>query len=283
MDTSQLKHGITALIVIRNEESLIERCLSSLSNVVDEIILIHDGECEDNSLEIAKKYNCKITVAPFIGMPEFHMMNGVYQTTYEWILRIDADEYLSEELQNCIRELITSDTYSGYSVEWPIWDGEKYLTKNWPTKPILFRMRDMYFLEEPQSNFELKAGELKVLDDIRLEHRPQYNNYSWKTILTKQKRWAIIHADSTKRKFEEKRVYNFDYPNTFWYNVRNPRFFLRHTLRRVLPEILLLEGATFFVLPVLRGHIFKGKGYRYYYKVQIAYKVMLYLRMRKLI
>lgn len=47
------EHSISACLVVRNEEAVIERCLESLAGVVDEIVLVHDGECEDRTLEIA--------------------------------------------------------------------------------------------------------------------------------------------------------------------------------------------------------------------------------------
>ena len=51
---SELGPGsISACIVARNEEALIDRCLDSLDGVVDEVVLVHSGPCEDRTIEIA--------------------------------------------------------------------------------------------------------------------------------------------------------------------------------------------------------------------------------------
>ena len=44
--------SVSACLVVRNEGKMIDRCLRSLAAVADEIVLVHDGECEDDTLEI---------------------------------------------------------------------------------------------------------------------------------------------------------------------------------------------------------------------------------------
>jgi len=55
--------NITAIIIIYNEEIKIEDCLKTIHDF-DQIIVIHDGECSDRSLEIASKYTDDIYVLP---------------------------------------------------------------------------------------------------------------------------------------------------------------------------------------------------------------------------
>lgn len=61
---------ISACLVVRNEEKVIERCLNSLKGAVDEILIVHDGECGDNTLKIAKKFNADIFIRPMAGVME---------------------------------------------------------------------------------------------------------------------------------------------------------------------------------------------------------------------
>jgi Glycosyltransferases involved in cell wall biogenesis len=65
-----MRNKISACIVVYNEEKVIKRCLDSIKNVVDEIILVHDGPCKDRTLEIAKRYTNKIFIRPHVGMME---------------------------------------------------------------------------------------------------------------------------------------------------------------------------------------------------------------------
>ena len=63
---------ISACLVIHNEEKLLKRCLESIKDVVDEIILVHDGECTDKSLNIANNFHSRIFIRDFIGEAEWH-------------------------------------------------------------------------------------------------------------------------------------------------------------------------------------------------------------------
>lgn len=173
-------------MVIYNEEKLIERCLSSIVDFCEEIIIIHDGECSDKTLDIARKYTKRIYIKEHIGEAEPHRPVAYEHATCKWILKIDADEYLTEVSKKIIRaELCAATPADGYALIWPIWNGEKYLTSKWPFKPCLFRKDKMHFIAFMHSE-ETVDGEMKRLD-ARLEHQPQYNNLSFKTLWTKQK------------------------------------------------------------------------------------------------
>ncbi len=91
---------VSATIITRNEARNIERCLNSLIGVADEIIVV-DSMSEDATVDICRRYGCKVTRRPFTGYGSQRqyaagLANGRY------VLSIDADEVLSEELRNNI-------------------------------------------------------------------------------------------------------------------------------------------------------------------------------------
>lgn len=203
---------ITACLVVRNEEKVIEKCLQSIEGVVDEIIVVHDGECLDKTLDICKKYSAKIFVRPFVGAMEAHISFAYKQAGGEWILRIDGDEYLSNDLRKELRELVQSLTIDAYEFLWPIWDGEKSATKNWPYKICLFRKEKISFIGVVHFVTEV-VGKTKRLDLI-LGHQPARNNYTWKIF---RKRWLELARIQAETYFHEiKSIDSYNYNEDEW-------------------------------------------------------------------
>lgn len=91
---------ISACVISFNEEKKIEDCLKSLQPVVDEIIVV-DSLSTDKTVEIISKYTDKIFQQKFLGHIEQKNL-AVSKASHDWILSLDCDERLSEELQKAI-------------------------------------------------------------------------------------------------------------------------------------------------------------------------------------
>ena len=91
---------ISACIISYNEEKKIEDCLKSLLPVADEIIIV-DSLSSDNTLKIAEKYTDKIFHQKFLGHIEQKNL-AVEKASHDWIISLDCDERLTEELQQSI-------------------------------------------------------------------------------------------------------------------------------------------------------------------------------------
>lgn len=184
---------ISALIICYNEERVIERCLTSLSGVVDEIIVIHDGKCNDDTLKIARKYTNKVyEQKEHKGMCEAWYLFGFSVCASEWILKLDADEFLSSELSNNLKAICNRNTANAFSFIWEIWDGKEYITHNWPYKMFLFRKSKICFLDKYHYPIKVQ-GETKKIP-LRIEHMPLYNNYSKDTFNKKTVKWIKLQA-----------------------------------------------------------------------------------------
>jgi len=105
---------ISAYIITKNEERYIRKCLESIKNVVDEIIIL-DGYSVDKTVDICKEYTDKIYLHKFSGSFAEERTLAVSKTKYEWILQIDADETLSENLQKELRNLLQQTEYVVFS------------------------------------------------------------------------------------------------------------------------------------------------------------------------
>ena len=104
---------ISALIVARNEEKKIEKCLSSL-DFVDEIVVILDRST-DKTLKICKKFSNKIFTGKWTCEGERRNF-GIEKCSSEWIFEIDADEIISKDLAREVKKKIRSHKFDYFYI-----------------------------------------------------------------------------------------------------------------------------------------------------------------------
>ncbi|MBU2576893.1 MAG: glycosyltransferase [Nanoarchaeota archaeon] len=180
-----MKKGISAILVVHNEEPIIRRCLESIKEVVDEILIIHDGSCDDKTIKICKEYTKNVFIGPRKKMAAMHLKFLFEKVKYEWVLKIDADEVLSKELRENIRELIKNPKADAYSFLWLFWDGKKEVTKKWPTKMALYKIAKISFLGFPHWDDPKINGKI-INTDYKLEHKTSGGNIPiWKNFKKK--------------------------------------------------------------------------------------------------
>jgi len=103
---------ISATIITFNEEKNIERCLRSLQDVADEIIVV-DSYSSDKTIQISKRYNAIVFEHPFEGYSEQKNF-ALSKATHDIILSLDADESLSETLKKSILEVKQNWSLNAY-------------------------------------------------------------------------------------------------------------------------------------------------------------------------
>ena len=103
---------ISAVIITYNEERNIARCLDSLKDVVDEIVIV-DSYSSDRTEEICRPYNAVFIKHRFAGHIE-QKNYAVLQASSPYILSLDADEALSVDLKNSILKVKANWTHDAY-------------------------------------------------------------------------------------------------------------------------------------------------------------------------
>lgn len=107
-----MKVKISAVIITYNEERNIKRCLESIVDVADEIVVV-DSYSTDRTEEICKAYNVKFIQHRFFG--HIQQKNwAILQASSPYILSLDADEALSEDLRLSILKAKKNWKYDGY-------------------------------------------------------------------------------------------------------------------------------------------------------------------------
>lgn len=113
------KPPITVVILTFNEEQNIAQCLESIKGWATDIFLVDSGST-DCTVKIAQLYTDNIYTHKFVNQAEqfnWALDNLPIQT--EWILRLDADEFLLPELRQEISQVLpaTDPTINGFYIK----------------------------------------------------------------------------------------------------------------------------------------------------------------------
>ena len=94
---------ISVVIITRNEAHIIGSTLKSLRGLTDDIVIVDSGSTDD-TLNICRGFNAKIIETGWNGYgPNKNI--GINAARHNWILNLDADEAIDEELKTAISKL----------------------------------------------------------------------------------------------------------------------------------------------------------------------------------
>ncbi len=103
---------ITAIIMTKNEEVNIAKCIRSIQPVVKRIIVVDSGST-DGTVDVAKDLGAEIIVnvmEPFVQSKQFLYAMEQADIRTKWVFRIDADEELTEESAKEIEDICNANS-----------------------------------------------------------------------------------------------------------------------------------------------------------------------------
>jgi len=107
-----MKVPVSVIILTLNEELNLGKCLENIAGWADEVFVV-DSFSTDNTGQIAKRYNVAFIQHPFKNQAsQFNWALDNLEMKNEWILRLDADEYLTEELKKEISKVLMKENIS---------------------------------------------------------------------------------------------------------------------------------------------------------------------------
>lgn len=122
------KETLSVVIITKNEEDKIARCLESVK-WVDEIIIVDDLS-EDHTAEICRQSGAKVISHKSEGNFDRQRNIGIDNASGEWVLQMDADEIVSEGLKQGIQKVLADNLDCA---------GYKFKRKNYFLgKPLLY-------------------------------------------------------------------------------------------------------------------------------------------------
>ena len=105
---------LSVVIITLNEEKNIQRCLNSVKHVADEIVVV-DSLSTDNTEQICQSYGVKFIKHKFDDyVTQKNYANS--KASYDYILSLDADEALSEELEKSVLNAKVVFDVDGYTM-----------------------------------------------------------------------------------------------------------------------------------------------------------------------
>jgi len=98
---------VTLCMIMKNEEAHIGRCLESLKEYVDEIVIVDTGST-DKSMEIARSHGAQIYEYPWEDDFSKARNQAMSHVKTEWIIQLDADEEMDPDSAPNIRDVVRS-------------------------------------------------------------------------------------------------------------------------------------------------------------------------------
>ncbi len=105
-----MKPGISAVVIAYNQGDLLQKCLASLTDWVDEIVVV-DLESTDDIATLAHQYNADYHREKKVAIVEKIRQKSLQYVKHEYVLFLDPDETIPTTLAKAVQEKINTGTY----------------------------------------------------------------------------------------------------------------------------------------------------------------------------
>ncbi|MEL6253639.1 MAG: glycosyltransferase family 2 protein [Bacteroidota bacterium] len=191
-------HKLSVVIITYNEEKNLQRCLDSVAEIADEILIV-DSHSTDNTAKIGRANGARLILHTFQG----HVAQknfALQQTTYDLVLSLDADEALEEAAQLEVKEIKEN------------WQGEAYIFRrrnNYCGKWIRFGGwypdKKLRLLDKNKGKWTGRNPHDKLEADTEVPRKELRSHILHFTIANRAEHLKTVHAFSTyaaEAKFE---------------------------------------------------------------------------------
>lgn len=233
---------LSVFVMAYNEKDKIKDCLESVK-WADEIVVM-DSFSTDGTVEICRQYTDKIVQKEFVGFGKLRNI-AVDACSHDWILSVDADERVTDELREEVLALLAkgpdADAYHvprkshfmGYWIRHCGWYPDY-------RQPQFFNRTKMRYREQlVHEGYELN-GRLSYLKG----HALQFPFLNLDQFLKKMDRYSTLRAVEMHRQGKQFRLHNI---------IVNP---LAMFFRMYVAKLGFLDGAVGLILSLLYGYYY---------------------------
>lgn len=160
---------LSLCMIVKNEEKVLRRCLNTVSDIVDEIIIVDTGST-DKTKDIAKDFTNK--VYDFKWVEDFSKARNFSfsKATKDYIMWLDADDVILEEDRKKLKELKLNKEVDIYFMKYNTgFDEDGNVVFSYYRERILKRKKEYKWVGEIHEVIEPK-GKLEYLD-IAITHK----------------------------------------------------------------------------------------------------------------
>ena len=186
-----MRAPFTVTIITLNAEKEIEPCLASVA-FADEILVVDSGS-SDATVDVARQHGARVVAQRWLGYgPQKRF--AADQAKHEWILSLDADERLTDELAESIRRTLEAPRHAAYEFArrnrfWGRWlkHGEGY--PDWTIR-LFDRGRANWSDDTVHEKVIARGSVARLAGDLLHESEQGLANY-----LAKQNRYTTLAAE----------------------------------------------------------------------------------------
>lgn len=201
---------ISACMIVKDEEEVLDDCLASIEKWTDEIILIDTGST-DKTMEIAKKYGAKIYEQEWAEDFSYHRNFSISKATGDWIFIIDADERVipghGENLKKMLPQIketdvVAIDVYNLYLSE-----GKRVARSHFKSLRLFRRSCKPKYTGRIHNRPVIPQGSKVYMLPMRINHfgydmSQETMDKKYKRTVGMCKRWTIEEPDEREAWFQ---------------------------------------------------------------------------------
>lgn len=186
---------ISLVVTCFNEADKLQKCLNSTEGFADELIVVDLGS-SDSSVKIANKFGAKVFHHKFVSFVELVRDYAISKTNGDWILVLDPDEILSDNLKVRLKRIVSKEEVIAVNIPRKnIFFGKWIAHTNWwPDRHIrFFKKRTVLWSKEIHSYPKIDGEilDLEAREDLSIVH---FGYDSINEFLDRQNRYASIEA-----------------------------------------------------------------------------------------
>jgi glycosyltransferase involved in cell wall biosynthesis len=110
--------SLSVCLITRNEEANLERCLTTIADLAAQMVVVDSGSV-DRTIEIARRFGAEVLEHPLDDFAA-QKQRAFDRARCDWVLGLDADEWLSPELRASLRRVLEAPSErpaDGYEVD----------------------------------------------------------------------------------------------------------------------------------------------------------------------